>query len=121
MEDRPFGIVAWTDDSALGEAYAIVYMDNGTPLLRGSKVSLATTEPGGNIEHVMRAHLGKLWEDLPQAQGTPFEALLEEIPVEEFALTQIDKPAIKGLVAKIGQEAQSEELAKAFATFHQDS
>ena len=120
MEDRPFGIVAWTDDARLGEAHAIVYLDDGTPLLRGTKVSLAATEPDGNIEHAMRAHLGQVWRALPQAHGTPFGELIEEIPVEEFAITQIEKPAIRGLVAQIALEAQSGELAKAFAAFHQN-
>ena len=120
MEDRPFGIVAWTDDTHIGEAHAIVHGDDGTPLLRGGPVSLAGTEPGTNIEHAMRAHLGKLWAALPPARHTPFEELLEEIPVEEFALTQIDKPAIRALVAQIALQAQSGELAKAFAAFQQN-
>ena len=51
----------------------------------------------------------------------PFEQLLEEIPAEEFAFTQIDKPSIRGVVAQISLEAQSKELAHAFAAFHQTS
>ena len=51
----------------------------------------------------------------------PFEQLLEEIPAEEFAFTQIDKPSIRGVVAQISLEAQSEELAHAFAAFHRTS
>ena len=119
MDDRPFGIVAWTDGSHLGEVYAIVYMPDGAPLLRGNRVSLTSTELEGSIEHAMRVHLGKLWETMPGADDVPFDTVLEEIPVEEFALTQIDKPTIRGVVAQISLEAQSEELANAFATFHQ--
>ena len=59
--------------------------------------------------------------ELPEAQDVPFEQLLEEIPVEEFAFTQIDKPSIRGVVAQISLEAQSKELAHAFAAFHQTS
>lgn len=119
MDDRPFGIVAWTDDSHLGEVYAIAYMDDGTPVLRGNRVSLTSTELEGSIEHAMRLHLGKLWGELPESKDLPFEQLLEEIPVEEFAFTQIEKPSIRGVVAQISLEAQSEELAHAFAKFHQ--
>lgn len=119
MDDRPFGFAAWTDGSHLGEVYAIIYLDDGTPVLRGNRVSLTSTELEGSIEHAMRLHLGKLWEKLPEAQDVPFEALLEEIPVEEFALTQIDKASIRGVVAQISLEAQSEELATAFAKFPQ--
>ena len=119
MDDRPFGIAAWTDGSSLGEVYAIVYMADGTPTLRGNRVSLTSTELEGNIEHAMRIHLGKLWEALPDANATRFEDLLEEIPVEEFALTQIDRPLVRGVVAQIGLEAETEELANAFARFHQ--
>lgn len=118
MDDRPFGIAAWTDDSHLGEVYAIVHMADGAPLLRGNRVSLTSTELDGSIEHAMRLHLGKLWGEFPEARDLPFEALVEEIPVEEFALTQIEKPAIRGVVAQISLEAQSEELASAFAAFH---
>ena len=117
MEDRPFGLVAWTDGSRLGEVYAIVHLDDGTPVLRGNRVSLTSTELEGSLEHAMRLHLGKLWEKFPEAQDVPFEALLEEIPVEEFALTQIEKASIRGVVAQISLEAQSEELASAFAKF----
>ena len=119
IDDRPFGLVAWTDGSRLGEVYAIVYLDDGTPVLRGNRVSLTSTELEGSIEHAMRLHLGKLWAELPEAQDVPFDGILEEIPVEEFALTQIEKPSIRGVVAQIGLEAQSEELANAFAEFHQ--
>ena len=119
IDDRPFGLVAWTDGSRLGEVYAIVYLDDGTPVLRGNRVSLTSTELEGSIEHAMRLHLGKLWAELPEAQDVPFDGILEEIPVEEFALTQIEKPSIRGVVAQIGLEAQSEELANAFAAFHQ--
>ena len=119
MDDRPFGIVAWTDGSHLGEVYAIVYMADGTPVLQGNRVSLTATELDGSIEHAMRVHLGKLWAELPEAQDVPFDGILEEIPVEEFALTQIEKPSIRGVVAQISLEAQSEELANAFAAFHQ--
>lgn len=31
MDDRPFRSAAWTDGSHLGEVYAIVYLDDGTP------------------------------------------------------------------------------------------
>jgi len=119
LDDRPFGIVAWTDGSHLGEVYAIAYATDGTPVLRGTRVSLTSTELEGSIEHAMRLHLGKLWGDLPEARDLPFNELLEEIPVEEFAFTQIDKPSIRGVVAQISLEAQSEELANAFARFHQ--
>lgn len=119
MEDRPFGIAAWTDGSHLGEVYAIVHMADGTPLLRGHRVSLTPAELEGNIEHAMRLHLGKLWEAMTEVVTPPFDALLEEIPVEEFALTQIEKPLIRGVVAQISLEAQTEELANAFARFHQ--
>ena len=119
MADRPFGIVAWTDGSHLGEVYAIVYMADGTPVLQGNRVSLTATELDGSIEHAMRVHLGKLWKAMNDVDGPSFEDLLEEVPVEEFALTQIDKPSIRGVVAQISLEAQSEELANAFAAFHQ--
>ena len=119
MADRPFGIVAWTDDSHLGEVYAIVHTADDTPVLRGNRVSLTSTELDGSIEHAMRLHLGKLWAGLPEARDVPFDALLEEIPVEEFALTQIEKSSIRGVVAQISLEAQSEELASAFAKFAQ--
>ncbi len=119
MDDRPFGLAAWTDGSHLGEVYAIVYLDDGTPVLRGNRVSLSSTEMEGSIEHAMRLHLGKLWAEFPEAQDMPFDALLEEIPVEEFALTQIEKPSIRGVVAQISLEAQAEELASAFAKFAQ--
>jgi hypothetical protein len=119
MDDRPFGIMAWTGGSHLGEVYAIIQAPDGMPLLRGKRVSLTSTELDDTIEHAMRLHLGKLWGDCPEARGIPFDALLEEIPVEEFALTQIEKPAIRGVVAQISLEAQSAELAKAFAAFHQ--
>ena len=119
MDDRPFGLMAWTDGSHLGEVYAIAYTADGTPVLRGNQVSLTSTELEGSIEHAMRLHLGRLWADLPEAHDLPFEALLEEIPVEEFALTQIEKPSIRGVVAQISLEAQSQELAHAFAAFHQ--
>jgi len=119
MEDRPFGIVAWADASPLGEVYAITYTAEGMPIFRGRRFSLSQGELDGSIEHAMRMHLAELWGDLPDPQDVPFEALLEEIPVEEFALTQIDKPSIRGVVAQISLEAQSEELANAFATFHQ--
>ena len=119
MDDRPFGLVAWTDGSHLGEVYAIVYLDDGTPVLRGNRVSLTSTELDASIEHAMRLHLGKLWAELPEARDVPFDALLEEIPVEEFALTQIEKSSIRGVVAQISLEAQSEELASAFAKFAQ--
>ena len=119
MDDRPFGIVAWTDGSRLGEVYAIVYMADGTPVLQGNRVSLTATELDGSIEHAMRVHLGKLWKAMTDVDGPSFEDLLEEVPVEEFALTQIDKPSIRGVVAQISLEAQSEELANAFAAFHQ--
>ena len=119
MEDRPFGIVAWTDGAHLGEVYAIVYMPDGTPVLRGNSVTLTSTELDGNIEHAMRVHLGKLWREMSETDTPPFEELLEEIPVEEFALTQIDKPLIRGVVAQLSLETQSEELAHAFAAFHQ--
>lgn len=119
MDDRPFGIVAWTDGSHLGEAYAIVYQADGTPVLRGNRISLTATEFDGSIEHAMRVHLGKLWDSLPVTESSPFAELLEEIPVEEFALTQIEKSSIRGVVAQISLEAQSEELATAFAKFHE--
>ena len=119
MDDRPFGLVAWTDGSHLGEVYAIVYLADGTAVLRGSRVSLASTALDGSIEHAMRVHLGKLWAELPEVSAVPFDELREEIPVEEFALTQIDKPGIRGLVAQVSLEAQSEELASAFAEFAQ--
>ena len=119
MEDRPFGIAGWTDGSYLGEVYAIVHMADGTPLLRGHRVSLTPAELEANIEHAMRAHLGNLWTTMSDVDLPRFEDLLEEIPVEEFALTQIEKPSILGVVAQISLEAQSEELANAFAAFPQ--
>jgi hypothetical protein len=119
MEDRPFGIAAWTDGSHLGEVYAIVHMADGTPVLRGTRVSLAPTELEGNIEHAMRTHLGTLWAAMSDVDLPRFEDLLEEIPVEEFALTQIEKPSIRGVVAQISLEAQCDELANAFARFHE--
>ncbi|GHC07660.1 hypothetical protein [Thermomonas carbonis] len=118
MDDRPFGIVAWTDDSHLGEVYAIVYLADGTPTLQGNRVSLTATEMDAGIEQAMRVHLRALWDTMPDGERPPFEQLLEEIPVEEFALTQIDKPLVRGVVAQISLEAQSEELANAFAAFH---
>lgn len=119
MDDRPFGIVAWTDDAHAGEVYAIAHSADGTPVLRGARVSLTPADLHGSIEQAMRVHLGKLWDTLPQVDGPAFEQLLEEIPVEEFALTQIAKPAIRGVVARISLEAESQELARAFAPFHQ--
>ena len=118
-DDRPFGIVAWKDDSHLGEVYAIVHLDDGTPVLRGKTISLTSTELQGSIEHALRVHLEDLWQGVSEIGAPAFEELLEEIPVEEFALTQIEKPEVRGVVAQMTLEAQVEDLANAFAKFHQ--
>lgn len=91
------------------------------PVLRGNRVSLTAAERESNIEHAMRVQLGTLWSSLSDVHCPPFDQLLEEIPVEEFALTQIDKPSIRGVVAQISLEATSEELANAFAAFPRTS
>lgn len=116
-DDRSFGIVAWEDGSASGDAYLIVYLPDGTPVLRGARVELTQDECTGSVEHAMRIRLQRLWDVPPQAQGRPFEELREQIPVEEFVLTQREKSILKGLVGQMSIEAQTEELAKALLEF----
>lgn len=121
LDDRPFGIMAWTDDTHAAEVYAIVLLPDGTPVLRGHEVSLTAADIEGGREHAMRLHLGRLWATLSDIDCPPLDQLLEEIPVEEFALTQIGKSSIRGVVAQIALETQSEELANAFAAFPRTS
>jgi len=121
MDDRPFGITAWTDDALEGEVYAIVQLPDGSPVLRGHEVSLTQADIEGGREHAMRLHLGRLWATLSDIECPPFDQLLEEIPVEEFALTQIEKSSIRRVVAQISLETQSDELANAFAAFPRTS
>lgn len=92
-------------------------LPDGTPVLRGHEVSLTAADIEGGREHAMRLHLGRLWATLSDIDCPPFDQVLEEIPVEEFALTQIGKSSIRGVVAQISLEAHSEELAHAFAAF----
>lgn len=117
MDDRPFGITAWTEDAQQAEVYAIVPLPDGSPMLRGHEVALTQADLDVGHEHAMRLHLRRLWATLSEIDCPPFDQLLEEIPVEEFALTQIEKPSMRGVVAQISLEAQSDELAHAFAAF----
>lgn len=121
MDERPFAITAWADDTHQAEVYAIVYLPDGTPVLRGHEVSLTAMDIEGGREHAMRLHLARLWTTLSDIECPPLDQLLEEIPVEEFALTQIEKSSIRGVVAQISLEAQSDELANAFAAFPRTS
>jgi hypothetical protein len=47
LDDRPFGITAWTDDTHAAEVYAIVLLPDGTPVLRGHEVSLTSVDIEG--------------------------------------------------------------------------
>lgn len=117
LNDRPFGIVAWSEDAShhFGEAYVITYAHDGKPQQMGVQFPLVETDFANGIERQMRSHLEKLWVQSPTALGIPFEQLSEEIPVAEFAVSQVEKPTVGDLVREISRGTQCPDLSAALA------
>lgn len=115
LDDRPFGVVAWSEDQShqFGEAYVITYSADGKPQQIGVQFPLVDTDFDHGIERQMRAHLEKLWVQTPTALGMPFEQLSEEIPVEEFAYSQMEKPAVAALIQNISDGTHCADLVAA--------
>ncbi len=122
LDERPFGIVAWSEgpEALLGEAYVITYPRTGEPHQRGARFPLTSAEFEESIERRMRIQLETVWAETPAARELPFEALAEEIPAAEFAVSQMEKPAIAALARKIAQETRCDDLSVALASFLAD-
>jgi hypothetical protein len=121
VDDRPFGIVAWSDDPShrFGEAYVITYSADQKPHQVGILFPLVEVDFLEGIEHAMRTRLEKLWVQTPTARGMPFEQLSEEIPAAEFTVTQLERPQVAALACEIADRTHSADLAATLACFRE--